>query len=214
MRLAPEGLLIIAIGVGLSLIGWILFWLLPPSTKIPAVILSLLTCGLIFFFRDPGRIPPEGDENLLAPADGRILQFGKYTVPDGSEFRMVSIFLSLLNVHVNRSPVSGVVEKVEYRPGRFHIALKKDASTVNEMNRITIRCPKGAVITQQVAGSLARRVVCHLREGQEVGVGERIGIIKFGSRMDLIIPHNMEIKVNPGDKVKAGRTIIGAWLNE
>lgn len=213
-RIAPEGLSTVAFGVGLSLIGWLAFWLFPEITSFPAIILSLITLGLLYFFRDPARIPVAGDDYILAPADGCVLPIGEYILPDGRKFRVVSIFLSIFNVHVNRSPVSGIVKEIEYRPGKFLIAYKSKAVEVNEMNRITIECAKGTVITQQVAGALARRVVCNLQLNQTVKSGDRIGIMKFGSRMDIIIPDNIEIKVKPGDKVTAGLSIIGVWIND
>jgi phosphatidylserine decarboxylase len=143
-----------------------------------------------------------------------VLPFSEYIMENGAKLRLVSIFLSLFNVHVNRSPVSGIVEKIEYRPGKFIIASHKEASYVNEMNRVTVNCAQGKLVFQQVTGILARRVVCHLREGQYVKAGDRIGIMKLGSRMDLILPENIEIKVKPGDQVRAGLTVIGVWQSE
>ena len=187
------------------------YWLFPVITSIPAVILSFLAVGLLFFFRDPARHPDSGEDIVLSPADGLVLPIGEFTLPDGGKARMISIFLSVFNVHVNRSPVSGLVKKIEYRPGKFMIASKSKASQVNEMNRMTMECGKGTVIVQQVTGLVARRVVCNLNEGQMVKAGDRIGIMKFGSRMDVIIPDNIEIKVEPGDRVKAGLSTIGVW---
>jgi len=168
---------------------------------------------VIFFFRDPGRTPVEGDEKILAPADGTVLPFGKFTDRNGNEYRMISIFLSLFNVHVNRSSVSGTVEAIEYFPGRCNMAFSKKAGESNEKNRITIKTKWGTTILQQVTGFIARRIVCNLKSGQEVIAGQRIGIMKFGSRMDLIVPENVEIIIKPRDKVKAGETVMAVWKN-
>ena len=214
MRIAAEGISFILISMGLSVLSWGGFKLFPAITIVPGLIFTILTIIIIFFFRDPLRVSPIGDNLILSPADGTVLPFGEYIAEDGRKQRMVSIFLSLFDVHVNRSPVSGEVSKLEYCPGRFVIASHKEASRVNEMNRVTINCNCGKFIFQQVAGAIARRVVCHLKEGQDVIAGQRIGIMKFGSRMDLILPENIEIKIRPGNKVCAGLSIIGVWQSE
>lgn len=214
MRIAPEGKGIITAGLLLSVAGWISFVLFSKLAIFPALFFTVIALGLLFFFRDPIVNIEVNDNNMLAPAEGKVLPIGEYTDESGVTFRMISIFLSIFNVHVNRSAVSGTVVKLEYRPGKYHIAFRHAAASENEMNRITVNCAFGVVIMQQVTGFVARRVVCHLKEGQIVKAGDRIGMMKFGSRMDLIIPDNMEIKVKPGDKVSAGRTIIGVWINE
>jgi len=213
LRIAPEGYTIIAYGVILCLLGWLTFWFFPIITNIPPIAISVLVCGVIFFFRDPGRIPVEGDDKILAPADGTVLPFGIYTDQNGNEYRMVSVFLSLLNVHVNRSSVSGIVENIDYFPGKCNLAFSRKAGESNEKNRITIKTERGTIIFQQVTGFIARRIVCNLKAGQNVTAGQRIGIMKFGSRMDLIIPENVDIIVKPRDKVKAGITVMAVWKN-
>ena len=180
-------------------------------TVIPAAAFLLLAVSIALFFRDPVRVPPLGDNLILAPADGTVLtEENSINADCGSQG--LSIFLSLTDVHVNRIPVNGVVQSVEYRPGKFRLAWRKDASESNEMNRIVIANESGEVIIQQVTGTVARRVICHLRPGDVVKAGQRFGIMKFGSRIDLVFPENVKIKVKPGDKVKAGVTIIGEWI--
>lgn len=213
MRIAPEGYTEVAAGASASIIAWTAYILFPVITFVPGIAFTVLTLAMLYFFRDPLRASPIGDDLLLSPADGTMLPTHRQIPPDGSGLRMVSIFLSVFNVHVNRCPVSGRVEKIERIPGRFKFAFLKEAASSNAMNRIMVRSPFGAVIIQQVAGAVARRTICSLKEGESVEAGSRMGIIKFGSRMDLILPANIEIKVKPGDKVRAGRTIIGVWTD-
>jgi phosphatidylserine decarboxylase len=214
MRIAPEGIPLIVTAIILSLVGWILFYFFPVITKIPALAFSLSALIFIFFFRDPERIALEGENLILAPADGRILPLDKVFSPEGGQIIIVSIFLSLLDVHINRVPVDGVVERIEYRPGRYKIASRKEASQSNKMNVINFKTAYGTIVTQQVAGALVRRVICYLKEGTQVKMGTRMGIMKFGSRMDLLLPPNVELKVKTGDRVKAGLDIIGEWKDE
>ncbi|MBC8277398.1 MAG: phosphatidylserine decarboxylase [FCB group bacterium] len=212
MHIAPEGWSNILFVAGICTVIWIIYILKRRTTVIPGVVFTLLTLFTLFFFRDPQRVITPGDGLLLSPADGKVLGVTEYEFADGREARMLSIFLSPLNVHVNRSAVSGIVESVVYQPGKFFPAYKTEAAESNEMNVITIKCPGGTVVMRQVVGAAARRVVCNLEAGQQVTAGDRIGIMKFGSRMDLILPDNVEIKVKNGQAVKAGQTIIGEWL--
>lgn len=159
-----------------------------------------------FFFRDPERSHPALEGHMvLAPADGRVV----LVRDDGQGRKALSIFLSVLDVHVNRVPVSGRVERVEYHRGSFQAAFRHGASHENERNAVTIRSPVGPVVAVQIAGLLARRIVCTLREGDEVRAGDRMGLIKFGSRVDVIVPASVTWAVDVGSRVRAGVTVIG-----
>ncbi len=175
------------------------------------VVLSLLLLGFVlFFFRDPERKIPKGKGLVIAPADGRVIVVEPYkgTEIQGKGLQQISIFLSLLDVHINRAPVSGLVEAIHYSPGRFKRAYVPEASWENEQNLIRIASPGGTVWMKQIAGYLARRIVCRVKPGQRVEAGERIGLIRFGSRVDLLLPRQAMVQVKVGDRVKAGITII------
>ncbi len=176
---------------------------LPFSVWVSATLLALLAF-IAFFFRDPERSYVGPDDVVLAPADGRVVQ-----LREEGDRRALSIFLSVLDVHVNRSPVSGTVERLVYHKGGFRAGFQHDASAENERNAIVIGSPLGQVTAVQIAGLLARRIVCTLREGGRVRAGERIGMIKFGSRMDVIVPTSIDWTVEVGSRVRAGVTVIG-----
>ena len=164
-----------------------------------------------FFFRDPHRTPPDAEHVVLSPADGRVLVAGATmagAAPEG-EWQQISIFLSPMDVHVNRIPASGRITRVTYRPGRFKIASHKDAATENERSEIWIDHGGGQmIVARQIVGFLARRVVCRARVGDEVQAGDRFGVMKFGSRMDVFLPTNASIKVEVGQRVRGGETVI------
>jgi len=214
MHIAPDGWSNILFVGGICIVTWIIYILRRRTTVIPGVVFTLLTLFTLFFFRDPQRVITSGEGLLLSPADGKVLGVTDYEFEDGRLSRMLSIFLSPIDVHVNRSAVTGIVESVVYQPGKFFPAYKTEAAESNEMNVITVKCPGGTVIMRQVVGAAARRVVCNLEAGQHVTAGDRIGLMKFGSRMDLILPDNVEIKVKNGQAVKAGQTIIGEWFED
>jgi len=167
--------------------------------------LAPLAAFVAFFFRDPDRVVPTGPGVIVAPADGRIV--GVETEADGST--TVSIFLSLFNVHVNRSPIEGQVQKVQYRKGAFHMAFTDVSSAENERNTLTIANSDFGVTCAQIAGVLARRIVCWKGPGDTVGRGERIGLIRFGSRVELRMPRGVSLKVGAGDRVRGGASTIG-----
>ena len=175
----------------------------------------LLTLFVAYFFRDPERHAPEGERSILAPADGRVVTVEKNF--QDSRFLMapvlrVGIFMSPLDVHVNRVPLSGQVTAVHYHPGQFRPAFAADATEVNEQNAVVIQGDEGRrVVLVQVAGMLARRIVCSLQGGERVQRGERYGMIMLGSRVDLYCPLEMTLQVNVGQWVKAGETIIGEY---
>ncbi len=163
-----------------------------------------------FFFRDPEREPPSDPRLVLAPADGRVLVAGGAAGGDAppGEWTQVSIFLSPLDVHVNRTPVAGDVTRVEYRAGRFLPAYDPAAATENERAEIWLDHDGETVVCRQVVGFLARRIVCRVRPGSRVEAGDRIGVMKFGSRMDVFLPTSAVLKVCVDDRVRAGETTL------
>jgi len=181
-----------------------------PALLLPAVLFALLTLFLVFFYRNPGRVIPEGKNNILSIADGRILSIedidNEYI---GGKGKKVSIFLSVFNVHINRIPIDGRVEYIKYAPGKFLKAFVDDASDNNEQSEFGLDFGSGKMIFKQIVGILARRIVYDLKEGQQVNGGEIFGMIHFGSRAELFLPENVDITVSVGQMVKAGETIIG-----
>lgn len=157
----------------------------------------------VYFFRDPERAIPDGPV-AVSPADGKVVHVRSL---GGGQHR-VSIFLNIFNVHVNRVPVSGKVTAVEYQPGKFKMAHLEDASAENEQNTVTIDGPAGPVMVRQIAGLIARRIVCDKQTGDTVHKGERFGLIKFGSRVDIFFGPEWELGVKPGDKVKGGSSVV------
>lgn len=172
----------------------------------------LLAAFLVYFFRDPERAIPQGERLILAPADGRIVAikpFPDWKGPFGEPLTRVSIFLSVLDVHVNRAPLTSMVNAVTHSPGRFVAAWGEAASAENEQTLIHFASPDGDVWVKQIAGLLARRIVCRVKPGQKVAAGDRIGLIRFGSRVDCILPATAELKVRRGQAVMGGSTILG-----
>jgi phosphatidylserine decarboxylase len=177
-----------------------------------AVPFAVLAAFFAFFFRDPDRrtIGPIEENAVLAPADGRVLVAGPASAnqaPPG-DWQQISIFLSPLDVHVNRVPVSGRVTRVSFTPGRFLPAYRPDAAQLNERSEIWLDHHGQVVVARQVVGILARRVVCRLESGTEVRAGDRMGIMKFGSRMDVFLPPTATISVRVGQSVRGGETVI------
>jgi phosphatidylserine decarboxylase len=162
-----------------------------------------------YFFRDPERVIPADDGLVVSPADGKVMIAGpadRRWSPPG-EWKQITIFLSPMDVHINRTPVDGVVTRVEYRPGKFLPAYKEEASG-NELNEIWLDHHGETVVVRQIVGVLARRIVCRIMEGQELARGERIGLMKFGSRMDVFLPAHAEIAVQVGQQAVAGETVL------
>jgi phosphatidylserine decarboxylase len=169
-----------------------------------ASLLFVLIAGfMVYFFRDPERKVPVDDDIIVSAADGRVTR-----VEETEKGKIVSVFLSPLDVHINRSPISGKIVKIVYEKGKKMPATSNDASSLNERNSLLIENDKISVTCTQIAGILARRIVCWKREGDSVKQGERFGLIKFGSRTDLIMPNSVQVRVKVGDRVKAGETII------
>ena len=180
--------------------------------RVLAIPLCIVAAFFVFFFRDPERQAQTGpnDNAVLAPADGRVLVAGAAmadTAPPGS-WQQISIFLSPMDVHVNRVPVSGRVTRVDFKPGRFLPAYRHDAGSVNERSEIWINHAGQMIVARQIVGVLARRVVCRVTAGAEVRAGERFGIMKFGSRMDVFVPSSATLRVKLGDQVRGGETVI------
>ncbi len=162
---------------------------------------------ICFFFRNPERRIPEGENLIVSPADGKIVKFSR----SESGEQTISIFLNIFNVHVNRSPISGELEKLEYVRGKFKAAFEDEASRLNEQNIITISGQGFRIVVRQIAGLIARRVVCWKRPGSNLKRGERLGLIRFGSRVDIVLPRQARIFVRVGDRVRGGSSILGEF---
>jgi len=215
--IAREGILLIFIGLVITLLllggaaRWNSLWLFGVS-----LVFGLLTLFTTFFFRDPPRTVDVKPNILVAPADGRIVAID--TVPNhlfiGGEAVKISIFLSVLDVHINRVPTAGKIDFVNYNPGKFLAAYKDKASEVNEQTEIGMTAESGhKLVFKQIAGLIARRIVCHLHENDTVQTGEKFGMIKYGSRTDLIIPFDSRLEIKMNDQVYAGETVVG-YLSE
>ncbi len=204
MRLDPAGLPFIGGALLIGLVsGAAVAWVL----AVPFVLLGVF---FAFFFRDPVRVSPTDSRLVLSPADGRVLVAGPATPeasPEGT-WQQISIFLSPMDVHVNRIPASGRVTRVGYTPGRFLPAYRRDAATANERSEIWIDHGGQMIVARQVVGMLARRVVCRVKVGAEVRAGDRFGLMKFGSRMDIFLPTTATLKVQVGQTVRGGETVI------
>ena len=174
---------------------------------IVAALFAASALFMMYFFRDPYRVVPEMEGIIVSAADGRVTR-----IDNSDDGKTVSVFLSPLDVHINRSPIDGTVEKIEYIPGRKMPATSSNASYENERNSLTIRNENIAVVCTQIAGVLARRIVCWNKEGDHLDRGERFGLIKFSSRTDLLMPSSVELCVNVGDRVKGGETIIAKYV--
>ena len=173
-----------------------------------AAFLFLVAVFMAFFFRDPKRIPPTDPDVVVSPADGKVTRIGPAT-PDADSLTVISIFLSPFDVHINRSPIPGKIVDVRYSPGKFLMATNEKASLVNEQNALTIQGEKITVVCKQIAGILARRVVCWKAKGDNLRLGERFGMIKFSSRTDVLLPANVKVMVKEGQRVRGGTTVIG-----
>ena len=210
--IAREGLGLILISVAISIAFLLLAFLAKTRAGlILASLCSLATLFLLYFFRDPERIIPPEPNLVVSPADGRVLGIEMIAKNDflGTPGIRVSVFLSPLDVHVIRSPVEGVVQYANYHKGRFKAAYKSEASVANENLELGLVASQGKIILKQIAGFLARRIVCPVKEFDKLSRGARLGVIKFGSRVELILPAGVEIKVSNEQKVRAGETVIG-----
>ena len=181
-----------------------------PGWKILAGILIFLGLFVFYFFRDPERKIPSDPAAVVSPADGHVVQIVDEPL-DGMMGHRVSIFLAIWDVHVQRSPVAGRIVGVVYQPGKFYAAMRSAASVENEQNIIAVETPRGRLVFKQIAGAIARRVICWKSEGEIVSGGERVGLIRFGSRVDIWLPMQAEIVVQRGQKVKGGESLLAKW---
>jgi phosphatidylserine decarboxylase len=177
------------------------------GTWIWALIPLLLALFFLWFFRDPHRVPPEEAGLIVSPADGKLTEVTRIQTPDGERIRL-SIFLSVFDVHVNRSPIAGTICDVQYCKGLYLNALNPESAEKNEQNIVTVHGDEFDVTFKQIAGLLARRIVFRPRVGQFVERGERVGLIKFGSRVDVLLPGHAQVRVVPGQRVKGGSSIL------
>jgi phosphatidylserine decarboxylase len=197
---------------GLAAAVLYLFWPALPLLVL-ALVLLLLAAFMAYFFRDPQRAVPSESGLVVSPADGKVTRVERLSGDGADSPTVVSIFLSPFDVHVNRAPIAGEVIDVTYTKGRFIAATSDNASLVNEQNALTIKGEKMTVVCKQIAGVLARRIVCWKRPGDRLELGERFGLIKFGSRTDLVLPPEVKVVVKVGERVSGGVTIIGRWLD-
>lgn len=207
MRTAPEGWPFILgatlVAVVLGVLGW--WWVFAPW--------MLVTAWVIAFFRDPVREGPRGDRLVLAPADGLVVSVIPIDEPDfiGGPSTRVSIFMNVFNVHVNRYPCSGTVAWRQYHPGRFLNAATEKASRENEQSSVGLETARGRVLVRQIAGLVARRIITDHGQGAVAAQGERMGLIRFGSRVDVFLPPGTTPRVREGEKTRAGQTVIAEW---
>lgn len=203
---AKEGIPFIAVPAGVTLLAGWLGW---PLVTIGAAFLTLFVS---WFFRNPARVIPQGPRLVVAPGDGKVIAIEEEFEPRFLKDRStrITIFLNVFDVHINRIPCDGVVEDVQYQPGLFLVASKPEATLKNEQNALMIRTFEGAkVLCVQVAGLIARRIVCWVSPRDQAIRGERFGLIRFGSRMDTFLPIGAILRVAVGDRVKGGETILG-----
>jgi phosphatidylserine decarboxylase len=204
VRIDPAGWPFIGGAAGLAIVAAFLF------SNALGLALLVLTLLFLFFFRDPERAVTDAPRAVLSPADGRVMVAGRPTGEDfpAAEWQQSSVLLSPMDVHVNRMPVGGRVAKVRYHPGRFLPAYRPNAGDLNEYTEVWIDHGGQPIVVRQIVGILARRIVCRTREGAEVKAGERFGVMKFGSRMDVFVPADARIAVKVGDRVVGAVTVI------
>lgn len=197
MFIAKEGIPFVVIPLGIAVLLFALgFWAV-------SIIFILIAAFMLFFFRDPQRVIPDGDGLIVSAADGRVTR-----IEDNEAFKLVSVFLSPLDVHINRSPVGGNIKSISYTKGKKMPATNDNASLLNERNALVIAGKDISVTCTQIAGILARRIVCWPKSGDNLERGQRFGLIKFGSRTDILMPRSVELQVRVGDRVRGGETII------
>jgi phosphatidylserine decarboxylase len=204
---------VIAVVLGIALIVGVASWIFIDAHWLKIAITALLVILVaftLFFFRDPERTTPAGDDLVIAPADGEVVlikpvQEDEYLKQEGTQ---ISIFMSPLNVHVNRWPISGTVEYFRHFPGEYLVAYEEKSSVRNERTHIGVRGARTSILFKQIAGFVARRIVADVREGDRAVAGKRFGMIRFGSRLDVIVPENAAVRVALGDRTVAGETVL------
>lgn len=202
MRIVRDGIPYILTPLAVSIVLLVIgYWYV-------ALLFLVIAGFMCFFFRDPKREPPADPNVIVSPADGRVMYVTSLGESEGNPATLISIFLSPLDVHINRAPIAGRIVDVSYTRGKFLMATNNNASLINEQNAITIE-GRITIICKQIAGILARRIVCWKSKGENVALGERFGLIKFSSRTDLILPQNVEVFVTPGMRVRGGVTVVG-----
>jgi phosphatidylserine decarboxylase len=202
LRIVADG---IYYACALAILGLASSYFLSPWVGLPFYVLAAFC---LYFFRDPQRTPPPG-ELIVSPADGKIV-----SIRESAGETRVSIFLNIFNVHVNRTPIPGVLREVAYRRGKFLVASHEAASADNEQNTLVVEGFRSRVVCRQIAGLIARRIVCYKRAGDTLAAGERIGYIKFGSRVDVLFGPDWKLEAKMGDKVLGGRTILARHARE
>jgi phosphatidylserine decarboxylase len=209
MRIAREGYPLIFTAVILTLLAFLAGWVLL------GIVLGLMGLAMAGFFRDPERQPPAGEGLVVSPADGKVVSVAgvKGDSPFLGSATRVSIFLSPLDVHINRTPVEGRIAKVTYQQGKFLAAYKEEASQRNEQNALSIVDSKGRTLgVVQIAGVVARRIICRAKPGDRLARGERFGLIMFGSRTDTYLPEGCQVEVTEGQRVKGGETVLARFV--
>ncbi|NPU84595.1 MAG: phosphatidylserine decarboxylase family protein [Syntrophaceae bacterium] len=204
--IVPEGIPFIAVPAVFAVTSWL------AGYPVSATLLTLITAFVLWFFRNPERKTPETPGLVVSPADGKVIFVGEAEESDilKGRAKKICIFMNVFNVHVNRIPCSGTVEGIRYYKGKFLVASLDKASTDNERNAVLIRTDDGKkILTIQIAGLVARRIVCWLKEGMTVTRGERFGLIRFGSRLDVFLPVESTVSVKVGDVTRAGETPLG-----
>lgn len=209
MSIVREGIPYIVVPLLVSVAATVLgFWYTGWGFWYIGLLFFLVALFMAYFFRDPKRVPPDDPNVVVSPADGRVTRIDAVAA-DGGAPTLISIFLSPFDVHINRAPIRGKIVDVVYSPGKFLIATNEKASLVNEQNALTIQGEKITVVCKQIAGILARRIVCWKGKGDRLSLGERFGMIKFSSRTDVLLPANVKVMVTEGDRVRGGITVIG-----
>lgn len=206
---AREGIPFVVVPAVISALAW---WYSYPWVSLLFLLISL---AIAAFFRNPERIPPSEEGIVVSPADGRVVEIvrdASFEYIRDESLTRVSIFMSIFNVHVNRAPITGRVQKIAYRPGGFLDAREPEASKTNEQNAMILKGSR-AIGVVQVAGKIARRIACWISEGDEIRLGDRFGLIRFGSRLDVYLPQDFTITVEKGNRVRAGETIIARFSN-
>jgi phosphatidylserine decarboxylase len=191
-------------GLACLAVALLLGWLTVPAL---AIIPLLLGAFFLWFFRDPDRLVPSEEGAIVSPADGKVTDVSAVLL-NGEHCTRISIFLNVFNVHVNRSPIAGLITEVTYKRGKFGNAMGAISAEENEQNIVTVRGDNGTVVFKQIAGLLARRIIFNKRVGDRVACGGRVGLIKFGSRVDVIFPASAEVKVKLGDHVAGGSSLL------